>query len=184
MNEIGVETWVMHGTLLGWWWNREILPWDSDADVQMSLESMQYLAEHYNMTVHHFREQQFMIGRDYMMEINPNYLNGSTNDQQNVIDARWIDTQTGLFIDITTLRLDEVAERLGYPDRMICKDNHRYVRSDIYPLRDSTFENVSVKVPFSYAKLLEREYGKGAIMQKKYDDYVFDDGLRAWIQVV
>ena len=24
MSDIGVETWVMHGTLLGWWWNQKV----------------------------------------------------------------------------------------------------------------------------------------------------------------
>lgn len=23
-SDIGVETWLMHGTLLGWWWNRKV----------------------------------------------------------------------------------------------------------------------------------------------------------------
>jgi hypothetical protein len=26
-NELGLETWIAHGTLLGWWWNGKILPW-------------------------------------------------------------------------------------------------------------------------------------------------------------
>lgn len=33
MNDIGVETFLVHGTLLGWWWNRRIMPWDDDVDV-------------------------------------------------------------------------------------------------------------------------------------------------------
>ena len=24
MADLGVETWVMHGTLLGWWWNKKV----------------------------------------------------------------------------------------------------------------------------------------------------------------
>lgn len=24
MADLGVETWVMHGTLLGWWWNQKV----------------------------------------------------------------------------------------------------------------------------------------------------------------
>lgn len=24
MRDIGVETWIMHGTLLGWWWNKKV----------------------------------------------------------------------------------------------------------------------------------------------------------------
>jgi hypothetical protein len=33
MDDIGVETFIVHGTLLGWWWNRRIMPWDDDVDV-------------------------------------------------------------------------------------------------------------------------------------------------------
>jgi hypothetical protein len=25
MNDLKVETWLMHGTLLGWWWNRKVI---------------------------------------------------------------------------------------------------------------------------------------------------------------
>ena len=24
MSDIGAETWIMHGTLLGWWWNEKV----------------------------------------------------------------------------------------------------------------------------------------------------------------
>jgi hypothetical protein len=24
MADIGAETWIMHGTLLGWWWNQKV----------------------------------------------------------------------------------------------------------------------------------------------------------------
>jgi hypothetical protein len=24
MADIGAETWLMHGTLMGWWWNRKV----------------------------------------------------------------------------------------------------------------------------------------------------------------
>lgn len=24
MRDLGAETWIMHGTLLGWWWNRRV----------------------------------------------------------------------------------------------------------------------------------------------------------------
>jgi hypothetical protein len=24
MNAIGAETWIMHGTLLAWWWNQKV----------------------------------------------------------------------------------------------------------------------------------------------------------------
>ena len=129
MADLGAETWIIHGTLLGWWWNRkvrlyiapmetiadgfQILPWDSDIDVQMTNNTVGFLAKYYNMTVHTYRK------RDYMLEVNPGYTNGSYKDNLNVIDARWIDYQTGLFIDITAVRPHETKRHV-----LCSKDQH------------------------------------------------------------
>jgi hypothetical protein len=126
MADLGAETWLMHGTLLGWWWNRKIMPWDSDIDVQMSLPSLNFLAEYYNMTVHRYRTPSIPDGRDYMLEINPNYVNPSRTDKLNVIDARWVDTTSGLFIDITAVRRNESNP---VPGLLQCKDGHEYLVS-------------------------------------------------------
>jgi hypothetical protein len=38
---------------------------------------------------------------EYLLYINPNFLERSrTKDPDNIIDARWIDMATGLFVDI------------------------------------------------------------------------------------
>ena len=26
MADVGAETWIMHGSLLGWWWNQKVRP--------------------------------------------------------------------------------------------------------------------------------------------------------------
>lgn len=100
------------------------MPWDSDSDVQMSESSMHYVAAYYNMSVFHYKTPRIPDGRDYLLEINPHYLNREQSDKMNVIDARWIDTTSGLFIDITTARYN-----LTHPagEGMIsCKDGHEY----------------------------------------------------------
>lgn len=56
-----------------------------------------------------------------MLEINPNYVNSSPEDDLNTIDGRYIDLETGLFIDITTVRPKEGVSR-----RLMCKDTHEY----------------------------------------------------------
>lgn len=103
--DLGIETWLVHGSLLGWWWGKKILPWDTDADVQVSEAAIHLLANYYNMSVFHYRTPRIPEGRDYMLEVNPNYVNREQTDKLNVIDARWIDTTSGLFIDITTVRV-------------------------------------------------------------------------------
>jgi len=181
MNDIGAETWIMHGSLLGWWWNGKIMPWDSDVDVQMSEKSMHHLADFYNMTVHHYKLPGVSEGRDYLLEINPHYTNSSINDTLNVIDARWIDTDTGLFIDITTLRRNETAEAMGKQGAMMCKDKHHYMYEDIFPLRQSTFEDVPVNIPWAYSDLLIEEYGQKALTRQTFENHHFDQETMEWI---
>lgn len=123
-SDLGVETWLMHGSLLGWWWGKKILPWDSDADVQVTEAGIHYIASYYNMSVFHYRTPRIPEGRDYMLEVNPNYVNREQTDKLNVIDARWIDTTSGLFIDITAVRYN-----LTHPEGdgiLSCKDGHEF----------------------------------------------------------
>lgn len=181
MGGIGAETWLMHGSLLGWYWNRKIMPWDSDIDVQITEKSMQHLAEFYNMTVHRFNLPNEGHTRDYLLEINPNWANPSTTDSNNKIDARWLDMTTGLYVDITTLRRDLQAEASGTKGALMCKDKHRYIDKDIFPLRDTMFENVPAKVPFAYADVLTQEYGASSLQNTIYMGHRFDTNLQEWL---
>ncbi|KAF2708051.1 hypothetical protein K504DRAFT_382262 [Pleomassaria siparia CBS 279.74] len=192
MNDLGAETWIMHGSLLGWWWNRKIMPWDSDIDVQVTEASLAYLAAYHNMTVHHFAIPAVVgdstatgpkgsEGRNYLLEVNPHYENASPGDILNVIDARWIDMATGLFIDITALRKDVAAEKAGVPGRMLCKDRHHYLSTDIFPLRESMFEGTPVRVPYAYQELLEEEYGKKALTVTQFHGHVFEQEKMMWV---
>lgn len=78
----------------------------------------------------------------------------------NIIDARWIDTHTGLYIDITGLRkLHPDIE----PNVWECKNFHKYQTEDLYPLRTTMFEGVPAKVPFKYDSILIDEYSARAL---------------------
>ncbi|KIX04552.1 uncharacterized protein Z518_05422 [Rhinocladiella mackenziei CBS 650.93] len=180
MADIGAETWIMHGTLLGWWWNQKILPWDSDIDVQVSEPTIAFLAKYYNMTEYHFKLPGVKNGRTYLMEINPHFTIRDVEDKLNVIDARWIDTQTGLFIDISTVRANDTARAEGIQGALMCKDKHKYLEQDIFPLRDSFFEGIHVKIPFEYASLLEEEYGRKALTLTTYERHKFNQTSKLW----
>lgn len=97
--------------------------------------------------------------RSYLLDINPWSRQRERGQGLNIIDARWIDTTTGLYIDITGLsRLDP-----DNPGAWGCKNFHKYRLQDIYPLRRTTFEGVLAKVPFRYESLLREEYGDKAL---------------------
>ena len=160
MDDLGASTWLSHGTLLGWFWNRKIMPWDSDIDVQMTFRSCSFLARYYNLTIHDFE------GKKYMLEINPGYSNRSPTDKLNVIDARWINIDTGLFIDITV-----VGTKPGSHGKVVMsKDRHEERVWDLFPLRESVFEGVPVKVPYNYINILTREYGAQALTRVNYHE--------------
>ena len=133
--DIGIEVWLMHGSLLGWWWNQKILPWDSDIDVQVSEPTIAFLAKYYNMTEYHFRLPGNSKGRTYLLEVNPRYTNGTIADKLNVIDARWIDTDTGLFIDVSTVRANHTARAQGIEGALMCKDKHHYLVGTLRRIR-------------------------------------------------
>lgn len=197
MHSLRAETWIMHGTLLGWWWNQRIMPWDTDIDVQVSEAAMAYLASWYNMTMHTFRDAPSIgdelaplvaaggklgaRGKKYLLEINPNWANPSTEDSLNVIDARWIDIDTGLFIDITAVRLNHSVSP-DEPQQLYCKDKHHYRADDIFPLRPSVFEGVPVQVPYAYQDLLAEEYGADALVNTHFykQNHFFDQAAMEW----
>lgn len=188
MSDIGIETWLMHGTLLGWWWNKKILAWDFDVDVQMATESLQFVGQYYNMSVWNFdaagtktdndgptaissdgNDTQFRAnGRTYLLEINPFHVlhDGGEMSDKNVIDGRWIDTSTGLYVDITCLW--KAVDHEAGSGILTGKDGHSFREKYIFPLRETTFEGVDALIPNAYTEVLSKEYGPQALVKGNY----------------
>jgi hypothetical protein len=80
------------------------MPWDYDADVQVTEADMYFLAAYYNMTIYYYKYGAMEEGRFFQLEVNPYFKHRDQDDQSNVIDGRWIDMQNGLYIDITAAR--------------------------------------------------------------------------------
>ena len=94
----------------------------------MHVDTLHFLASYYNMSIFHYHLPKVTQGRDYMLEINPGFAATNTQfDKLNMIDARWIDTETGLFIDITTIRPNITAREEGIEGALQCKDKHHYL---------------------------------------------------------
>lgn len=75
---------------------------------------------------------------------------------------------SGLFIGITVVRKDEEARKRGRQEALMCKDKHHYEESQIFPLRDSYFEDVPVKIPYAYTELLVEEYGSKSLTKTEF----------------
>jgi hypothetical protein len=138
----------------------QILPWDWDMDTQVPDTTLAYLADHYNQTIVEYVTPGGKDKRDYLLDINPWSRQRERGQGHNIIDARFIDITTGLYIDITGLSRLELDD---HPDIWQCKNFHKYRLKDIYPLRRTTFEGAPAKVPFQYDALLMEEYTEAAL---------------------
>ncbi|KAJ3221954.1 hypothetical protein HK099_002854 [Clydaea vesicula] len=76
--DIGIVTWINHGPLLGWYWNKQLFPWDADLDFQISPHHYEILKK-YNQTI---------INENYLVDLNPYYLDRRAWGF-NVIDGRF-----------------------------------------------------------------------------------------------
>ncbi|OAL01848.1 hypothetical protein IQ06DRAFT_128878 [Phaeosphaeriaceae sp. SRC1lsM3a] len=164
-----LETWIAHGTLLGWWWNGKRLPWDLDLDTQVSNATLHQLGQQYNQTRYEYKSPDDGILRTYLLDVSPWIWERVNGDGFNVIDARWIDTWNGLYIDITGLSETDPDSRPGV---WSCKNNHEYETEELYPMRDTMFEGVQAKAPFEYEKILKDEYQPSALTRTEYNGYV------------
>ncbi|KAI9831651.1 MAG: hypothetical protein M1838_005714 [Thelocarpon superellum] len=165
MEESGLETWIAHGTLLGWWWNGKMLPWDWDIDVQVAGPTLDYMRLNMNATRHHYDPLDGQARREYYLDVNPWAAFRDRGDGMNIIDARWIDMSNGLFIDITGL--SETHPDTD-PGLLSCKNFHHYWTRDLYPLRKSTYEGVPVNIPYAYDRILMDEYERKALFVTEY----------------
>lgn len=82
------------------------LPWEDHHSVLVTEPTLQQLASYYNMTTYYYEYSAIPKGRKFLLDINPHYADKDNNARSNVVDARWIDTETGLFLDISTARYD------------------------------------------------------------------------------
>ncbi len=183
--KLGLETWIAHGTLLGWWWNGKvskidrcplclrlnqgkILPWDWDVDTQVSDATLSYIASHHNWTTHEYTTEDKQFRRIYLLDVNPWSRQRDPGDGANIIDARWIDTTNGLYIDITGL--SEVYPEQK-PGMWSCKNFHDYQVRDLYPMRESLFEGVPARIPYAYDQILLEEYRAQALVNITHEGY-------------
>jgi LicD family len=167
---------LMHGALIGWCWNRRLLPWDSDIDLCIPFAHLYILHKmHRHMDYDRTR---------YLFDVNPHYTSRASanihfhqNHEPNKIDARFIDKNSGLFLDITAL-----SPKGGR--QLTTKCPHVYRKSDLYPLKKSSFEQVPVWIPNDVHTILAQEYGDTSFSSPTYKGlYRFDTEKNEWIHI-
>ncbi|GME90316.1 unnamed protein product [[Candida] boidinii] len=121
-NSVGIRTWIAHGTLLGFYFNGLSLSWDTDSDVQVTMDSLYKLARNFNSSLiidvtaqksdsdailEPFRKNDYLFDNSgynkYYLEVGESFYSRNFGNGNNAIDARFINIETGHLIDITAV---------------------------------------------------------------------------------
>jgi len=194
----GVTTWVAHGSLLSWYWNGIAFPWDNDIDVQVPVMDLHKLSMEFNQTLV-VEDAEDGYGR-YFLDCGTFISLRDRGNGLNNIDARFIDVDTGLYIDITGLAVSNSGTPQRYKDNLPtdwsssdnveintflktynCRNNHFSSHDELSPLVKTLVEGEIGYVPKKYADILKVEYSKG-MLNKKFSGHVFVPQLRLWIK--
>ncbi|KAJ3318072.1 hypothetical protein HDV06_000848 [Boothiomyces sp. JEL0866] len=159
-----IDYWIAHGSLIGWYWNQKVLPWDDDIDIQTSLKGLLQLQQ-FNQTI--------IAGR-YLINVNP-YMIYRDHQGNNVIDARFIDTQTGIFLDITGLALMEDG-------KLKCKSPHSYEPTFMFPLHLTLFENIWTWRNHKVIPILKTEYSVRSMLSKYFRGNYWNESIEEWVR--
>ena len=167
---------IAHGVLLGWTWGQKIMPWDDDLDVQVPSEYLNVLLSLSNQTYY---------GR-YLLEVNPSFnLLSPDKKTRNTVEARFIDTKSGFFIDITGLYTVENRDDSTGHVMIGDKNGHTYRINNFYPLIRTSFEGIQTWIPFNTTQYLTDEYGKqGTPASHKYTPYPARKGSKVREKVI
>ena len=183
-------SWVNYGSLLGWAFNGLNLPWDTDVDVQMPIKQLERLGKDFNRTL--VIENPRYGNSKYFLDVSSTYV--TQGNGKNFIDARFIDINSGLYIDITGLmHTTEKVPKKDYnnlrslsknddPFCFHCKNWNWHSFDEIFPIRHTYFEGGSVYIPNNVSNILKRKYGEDSYTKKHHFlGYNYQEDISLWI---
>jgi len=150
----GAEFWLECGTLLGAFRNQDFIPHDPDADVGMLYTDLVKL------------QNQKPRNKDYIFEFDPNWTRREP-DKKSQVDARIIDTLSGIFVDIFGFSKQNKG---GYSSKWVGFNGPDirngaypgifYDHDELFPLSDCSLHGCKFKCPKKTIEHLQKMYGK------------------------
>lgn len=138
------------GGLIGWTFNERMLPWDDDLDMTVSKDLLDRMWETFGTRT----EVKLPNGTVVWIEVNPHYT--ETGNELNIIDARVIHKDLGIFIDI-----------LGVEDNQGKGKHDKFSSTSLWPAQEATFgpERDIIYVPNDPIQTLKDRYGEVHVLK-------------------
>lgn len=162
----GIDSWLMYGALLGWSINKRPLPWDDDIDVNIKFDQINLLLD-YNQTI--------WSSGPYTFHLDINHYIYQRDSLDNIIDARLISRENGLYIDIVSLEKDRKNIYKG-------KDFwNKFEENLLFPLHlDILYNDINIYIPNNPKEILRRKYNTFYI-PKEYNNWYLNDENQ-WVE--
>lgn len=185
----GINSWINYGSLLGWAYNGVNMPWDTDIDIQLPIAQLDRLARKFNNTL--IIENPRDGNAKYLFEVSPTYIRQGNG--RNFIDARFIDINLGLYIDLSALshtahqapaELDDPKNDMAKLKSMPvhCKNWNWHSLDELLPIRHTFFEGSSVYIPKNVLSILRRKYGADSFTTKlEFNNHRYRTDLNMWV---
>ncbi|KAG7663435.1 uncharacterized protein J8A68_003087 [[Candida] subhashii] len=193
----GFVSWIYHGPILSWYWNGMMFPFDNDIDIQMPISEVIRLAKYYNNTL--VVEDPTEGYGKYLIDVIPYVHHRQLSKSENYIDARFIDVDSGLYIDITALSKSKAELPAGLwetgmgklkKDKKDKNDKveiynerrkHFYELDELSPLRYTMLSGIPVFIPPKIIFRMSFAYRDG-LSSYEFGGWYFVDRLNLWIK--
>lgn len=131
----GFITWLAHGTMYGHLFNGKNFPWDNDYDVQMPIRHLHLLSRYFNQSLI-LEDPREGNGR-FLLDVGTSITVRTKGNGYNNIDARFIDIDSGLYVDITGMSVSSnpLRQNFGawYKENSIKVDLQEGMKNFDYP---------------------------------------------------
>ncbi|EGW33227.1 uncharacterized protein SPAPADRAFT_60563 [Spathaspora passalidarum NRRL Y-27907] len=182
-------------------------PWDGDVDVQMPIADLHKLAQLFNQSVvvdFGNDMDNLRYGR-FFVDVTSSISHRDKGNGRNNIDARFIDMDSGLYVDITGLAISETkapdrydgglrnsklersrkdvteAQRNAHLKVYNCRNKHFTRLDELSPLKLTLVEGEFAYVPEQFTTILVDEYQTKSLSVRDYRQMAFMSNLRNWV---
>jgi len=181
----GFTSWINYGNLMGWAFNGVNLPWDTDIDIQMPILHLDRMAREFNNSF--FIENPRFGNGKYLLEIAPTYTRHGNG--RNFIDGRFIDVNSGLYIDLSALSHTEEYPHTKIPKiynslktmTVHCKNWNWHSLRELLPIRHTYFDGGSVYIPHNVTRLMLLKYGSDSLTNFNFERHNFQQDISLWV---
>lgn len=185
-----IISWLNNDALVGWSYNGLNNEWNNNIQIQLPVAQLHYMAMNFNRSLI-IENPRHGNGKYYLL-IAPTY----TKHLPHVIEARLIDIQTGLYIDINSLRSDDMKPPKSFYSEMGNEEEilksmpvhdsslHWHDLLNVLSLRHTYFEGGSVYVPNNITSMLKHSKKKAELLNKNINrvaGYNFQEDINLWV---